>query len=60
MPPLRPHVHAALAVSTYAGRMRITLNAHPLALPAELPAELLGEFAAQIDRSVVQPLDRAA
>lgn len=49
--PLRPHLQAAFIVSTYAGRLCVTMHSDPRALPDELSRGLLDDFVSQIRRS---------
>jgi hypothetical protein len=49
--PLRPYLHAAFTVFTYAGRLGVTMHSDPRALPDELARGLLDDFVAQVRQS---------
>jgi len=46
--PLRPHLHAAFCVYTYAGRLRLLMHFDPRAIPAPQAENLLHRFVEQI------------
>ena len=50
--PLRPHVHAAFCVYTYAGRLRILMHFDPRVIEQDKAQELLDTYLRQIRRTV--------
>ncbi len=50
--PLRPHVHAAFCVYTYAGRLQILMHFDPRVIEHDMAQELLDAYLGQIRRTV--------
>jgi len=50
--PLRPHLHAAFCVYTYAGRLRVLMHCDPRAMPDEHSGKLLETYIRQIRRTI--------
>jgi hypothetical protein len=57
--PLRPHVHAAFCVYTYAGRLRVLMHFDPRAIDDDKARELLDTYLQQVRQTIETSVPRA-